>query len=71
MPIEKLTSPIDCSHDEEKTCGICMCERVDAIVVPCGHLICSDCGRSWFEQHWECPYCRETYARARPFVSYA
>jgi hypothetical protein len=71
MPIERLATPIDCSHDEEKTCGICMTEKVDAIIVPCGHLICSRCGQSWFEQHYECPYCRETFAKCRPFVSYA
>jgi hypothetical protein len=71
MPIEKVAGPIDCSHDEPKTCGICLSEMTDAIVVPCGHLICSECGKSWFEQHFDCPYCREAYAKARPFVSYA
>jgi hypothetical protein len=72
MPIEKVTAPINCSHDEERTtCGICLSELADAIVVPCGHLICAECGSAWFEQHSECPYCREACAKSRQFVSYA
>jgi hypothetical protein len=72
VPIEKVCTPISCSHDEnEPTCGICLCNEVDAIVVPCGHLICSECGQGWFKQHIECPYCRTSRARVRPFVSYA
>jgi predicted amidophosphoribosyltransferase len=43
---------------------------VDAIVMPCGHLICWSCRRSWFKQHVECPYCREGFAKCRQFVSY-
>jgi hypothetical protein len=70
MPIERVVTPIDASHDDEKTCGICLTEKTDAIVVPCGHLICGDCGQSWFEQHSECPYCRQPGAKCRPFVSY-
>jgi parallel beta-helix repeat protein len=71
MPIDKVCVPINCSHDEEEaTCGICLCEPVDAIVVPCGHLICSACGTTWFEQHNQCPYCRVMVARHRTFVSY-
>lgn len=50
MPVEKVAGPIDCSHDDENTCGICLSEMADAIVVPCGHLICSECGMAWF--HW-------------------
>jgi hypothetical protein len=71
MPIEKVATPIDASHDDEGTCGICLTGKADALVVPCGHLICSDCGQSWFEQHSECPYCREPSAKYRQFVSYA
>jgi hypothetical protein len=71
MPIEKVVTPIDASHDDEKTCGICLTAKANAIIVPCGHLICADCGHSWFDQHSECPYCREPCAKCRPFVSYA
>jgi hypothetical protein len=71
MPIEKVVGPIDVSHDEERTCGICLIGKVNAIVVPCGHLICAECGKSWFDQHSECPYCREPCAKWRRFVSYA
>jgi hypothetical protein len=71
MPIERAVSPVDASHDDEGTCGICLSEKADAIIVPCGHLICADCGLAWFEQHGECPYCREPGARYRQFVSYA
>jgi hypothetical protein len=71
MPIEKVIVPIDASHDDARTCGICLTERTDAIVVPCGHLICAECGQSWFEQHSECPYCREPWAKCRQLVSYA
>jgi hypothetical protein len=71
MPIEKAVTPIDASHDDEKTCGICLTKKMDAIVVPCGHLICSDCGNSWFDHHTECPYCREPFAKCRQFVCYA
>jgi hypothetical protein len=72
MPIEKVATPINCSHDDEATtCGICLSEPADAIIVPCGHLICTDCGTAWFDQHLGCPYCREPYAKCRQFVSYA
>jgi hypothetical protein len=70
MPIENVVSPIDASHDDEATCGICLDQKSDAIIVPCGHLICTDCGHGWFEQHSECPYCRERCAKCRQFVSY-
>jgi hypothetical protein len=72
MPIEKVCGPINCSHeDDEQICGICFTEQVDSMVLPCGHLICSQCGRKWFAEHTECPYCREKLARFRTFVSYA
>jgi hypothetical protein len=71
MPIESVVSPIDASHDDDPTCGICLTEKSDAIIVPCGHLICADCGQAWFEQHSECPYCRDRGAKCRQFVSYA
>jgi hypothetical protein len=71
LGIGKVVVPIDVSHDDERTCGICLSEPADAIIVPCGHLICAECGQSWFEQHSECPYCREPCGKCRQFVSYA
>jgi hypothetical protein len=71
IPIESAVAPIDASHDDKGTCGICLCEKADAIVLPCGHLICAECGIAWFEDHGGCPYCREDAARCRQFVSYA
>jgi hypothetical protein len=70
--VNRVATPIDCSHgDDTGTCGICLSQQVDSIVVPCGHLICSDCGRAWFAEHADCPYCREVGAKCRRFVSYA
>ena len=72
MPIESTVSPISCSHeDDETTCGICLVDETNTIIVPCGHMICSECARSWFDEHCECPYCREGYCKDRRMVSYA
>lgn len=71
MPIEKTASPISCSHeDDEAICGICLTNDTDTVIVPCGHMICSECAMSWFEEHCECPYCREPYCKDRKLVSY-
>ena len=72
MPIEKVASPISCSHeDNDAICGVCMSNETDTIIVPCGHMICSECARTWFEEHCECPYCRESYCKDRKMVSYS
>lgn len=71
MPIERVASPISCSHeDDEKICGICLTNETDTVIVPCGHMICAECASSWFEEHCECPYCREPYCKDRRMVSY-
>ena len=70
MPIESAVAPISCSHDAEDTCGICLSNKNNAIIVPCGHKICSECSESWFCEHLECPYCREEYCKDRKYVTY-
>lgn len=72
MPIEKVASPISCSHeDDESICGVCLTNETDTIIVPCGHMICSECAQTWFGEHCECPYCRESYCKDRRMVSYS
>ncbi|OHT01254.1 hypothetical protein TRFO_31962 [Tritrichomonas foetus] len=72
MPIDKVVSPIDCSHDDnENICGICLEGKVDTIIVPCGHTICYECAEHWYSDNSECPFCREALSKARRYVSYS
>lgn len=72
MPVEKIVNPIDCSHEEnENICGICMDKKVDSIIVPCGHTICTECAETWFTDNSDCPFCREPLCKNRVYVSYS
>ena len=38
----RLRAEADAARDAD-TCAICMAARVDAVLVPCGHLLCRGC----------------------------
>jgi hypothetical protein len=58
-------------------CQICQFNAVNAIFVPCGHLICNTCVdritqvQTQFDrsQRQKCPFCRAAYDRTVPFFS--
>lgn len=52
MKNEKATA------DSQHVCNICLENRKNVVVVPCGHTFCSDCTKSIFEQNLDCPYCK-------------
>lgn len=60
-----------CMSEEDDTCGICMEEKVDAILIPCGHMLCKGCWEKWFKQSGECPFCRHPYANCRSIMPYS
>jgi hypothetical protein len=54
------------AKEGESACAVCMHNRVDALLVPCNHVVvCQDCA-----QHLnQCPYCREPVStRERVFL---
>ena len=71
MPVNDIVTPINCSHeDEEGFCSICFENKVDTIILPCGHTTCYKCACHWFSSSIECPFCREKSARPQKYVSY-
>ena len=51
---------IDCNC---KICSICGELPVDPVSIPCGHVYCRVCIKTWLEKKPTCPFCREP---ARP-----
>ena len=59
---------LDCSGDgdvdseDNDTCKICFTEKINAVILPCGHLaLCVDCGRNLLrisQENAKCPICR-------------
>ncbi len=54
------------------TCSICCAKDVDTVLVPCGHVMCSDCARSSLEAGRAgggpvCPFDRKRVDRTCPF----
>jgi hypothetical protein len=71
-PIDSGIPIINCASDQDADlCGICLTNHVDALAVPCGHVLCAECGRTWFAQNFDCPFCRTSGATLWPFVPYA
>ena len=49
----------DDSGDPEAECLICLSERKDTLIMPCGHFcVCSDCGKNLQQRKHTCPICR-------------
>ena len=44
---------------DKKECPICLVEEPDAVLVPCGHLVCVGCAK----QIKVCPMCRKRFER--------
>ena len=71
MPIEKIVKPIDCTDEETNECAICLTNPIDTLLVPCGHTICFDCAKKWFDDNFDCPFCRDKSCRYRIYVTYS
>ena len=57
FPIEKVLEGY--KDDDSSVCIICNDNKVDSIVMPCGHMMfCSACLSKWFLLKNVCPYCR-------------
>jgi len=50
---------------EERICSICLENKLDRSIVPCGHSICHCCERSVLERN-TCPFCRATIKSVIP-----
>jgi hypothetical protein len=71
LPVESVLAVIKCEMDDDPgVCSICVTNRVDGFIGPCGHSMCSTCAVTWFDGHSECPFCRGSGSGFRPFVSY-
>ena len=52
----------DGAADDEETCRICFDQRIDAVILPCGHFaICSHCGSGLAV----CPICRVAISKVQ------
>lgn len=57
FPIIDMSVGFEATNDN--MCIICFDNKVDAIVLPCGHMcVCSTCLENWFKNNQTCPYCR-------------
>lgn len=40
-------------------CAVCQSKLEEPIEMPCEHICCSSCARSWFADRNTCPICRQ------------
>ena len=43
---------------EVEECVVCQEEKIDELVLSCGHSFCRDCVLKWFKKSPDCPLCR-------------
>lgn len=49
----------DQGDDAEVECTICLTERKDTLIMPCGHFcVCHECGKQLVAAKHTCPVCR-------------
>ena len=48
---------------EDHTCKICLNNQQNHVIIPCGHLICSDCVKSLDQHQKKCPICRGRFTK--------
>ena len=48
-------------------CRICLTRDVDAVMSPCGHLMCWPCASSATAQRPACPFCRKNGRATRVY----
>lgn len=71
LSIEEIIPTRDWSHSNTWLCRICLSEKTNAIIMCRGHLIYTEYGTSWFEEHCKCPHCMESSSKYCQFISYA
>lgn len=60
---ETSSSPSPVSH--LKKCPLCLEQRKNVSVTPCGHLFCWTCITEWLQVQNQCPICREVVQPSR------
>lgn len=60
--IEINEEDIDNIEDE---CSICLCEKVNEIILNCSHSFCKDCISAWEKTNSSCPLCRKKITKKR------
>jgi SNF2 family DNA or RNA helicase len=58
--LEFVSDRIHLLQNRNQECSICM-ERKCSIIIPCGHLFCSQCIRKHLKISNKCPECREMF----------
>ena len=45
---------------EEKNCVVCLTNKIEWIIAPCGHkCLCPECGKQYKQPNKKCPICKE------------
>ena len=58
--IEFVTDRLNILQSRNQVCSICL-ERKCSVIIPCGHLFCSQCIRKHHKIKKECPECRQKF----------
>jgi len=62
---KSISSEEDNIPDAGKRCTLCLEQRKNVSVTPCGHLFCWECIIDWLRKKQECPVCRDHFSPSR------
>ena len=57
--LQRVREAANRRYENERECRICMEQRANTVLVPCGHCLCTQCGR----KIQKCPMCRAPIQR--------
>ena len=70
MKVDNILFPNNSNTDDDGNCAICMENKPNSIVIPCGHTLCHTCAIKWFQSSDHCPFCRVPSIAYRTNVPY-
>lgn len=63
--VVQQTSSVSAPASHAKKCPLCLEQRKNVSVTPCGHLFCWTCIIEWLQVQSQCPICREIVQPSR------
>ena len=58
--LQKVREAANMRFENENECRVCMVNRKNTVLIPCGHCLCSNC----VKRVTKCPMCRATIRRS-------